>query len=331
MSLARIRLPGHPDALCDLVAEAIVDEYARRDPAARLRISVMGGRGALFIAGDVMSQADFDVATLIRRTVGSIGVVAEIEPFIALETVGAERAAAFAAGIESPVAVIGYATTETEERVPITCSIARRIAKALHERRMSDENWFWVGGDAEVVVECIQKELRVSLCVEHGATALEEVRKELTAFVHTLYPMAIVRVNEIGAIDVRGIAQVMGASGRWNEPYGSAIPSGPSGIGLDIHRAEKSGPWLARAAARGLVEAGSKGAMVRAVYRPGERVPATVLARDERGKDLSSTIDPISLSLDRAVRDWSRPNLHADATRWGFAGEYGLPWESMSG
>ena len=330
MSLARIRLPGHPDALCDLVAEAIVDEYARRDPAARLRISVMGGRGALFIAGDVMSQADFDVAMLIRRTVGSLGVIAEIEPFIALETVGAERASSFGAGIESPVAVVGYATVETEERVPIACSIARRLAKALHDRRSSDENWFWLGSDAEVVVECIQKELRVSLCVEHGTTSLEEVRKELTAFVHTLYPMALVHVNEVGAVDVRGIAQVMGASGRWNEPYGSAIPSGPSGVGLDLYRAEKSGAWLARAAARALVNGGAKAAMVRAVYRPGERLPATIVARDERGKDLSSLIDPTSMSLDRAARDWVRPNLHTDAARWGFAGEFGLPWESAS-
>ena len=329
MSLARIRLPGHPDALCDLVAEAIVDEYARRDAAARLRISVMGGRGALFIAGDVMSQADFDVAMLVRRTIGSLGVMAEVEPFIALETVVAERATSFGAGIESPVAVVGYATAETEERVPLACAIAQKIAKALHDRRSSDEKWFWVGSDAEVVVECERGEVRVSLCVEHGATALEEVRNELTAFVHTLYPNATVRVNEVGAIDVRGIAQVMGASGRWNEPYGSAIPSGPSGVGLDIHRAEKSGAWLARAAARLLVEGGSRAAMVRAVYRPGERLPAVILARDERGADLSSKIDFASMSLVRA-REWARPNLHIDAVRWGFAGEPGLPWESAT-
>ena len=95
MNPARIRLPGHPDAACDMVAEAIVDEYMRRDPDTRIALSVIGGRGALFVAGDVISAADFDVAQIIQRTLGTIGIGTELEPFVSLEPVVGERATLF--------------------------------------------------------------------------------------------------------------------------------------------------------------------------------------------------------------------------------------------
>jgi S-adenosylmethionine synthetase len=327
MNVARVRLPGHPDAVCDLVAEAIVDEYTRRDPTTRIRLSVMGGRGALFVSGDVISKADFDVAHLIRRTLGDMGVIAELEPFVSIEPVVAERATLFGAGAESPVAVVGYATQETMEMVPKPLGIAKRIAKALNEKRSMDEDWFWLGPDVEVIVERNASGSHVSLRVEHGAKALSDVRDAMTAFIKSIEPAINVRINELGADDVRGIGQVTGASGKDTAPYGLMIPSGPSGIGLDLARPEKAGAWLARAAARELVKRGAKAALVRALYRPGEREPAGIIARDEKGNDLSKEIFPSHMSLNRVSLEWWRPNLHADAARWGFAGEAGLPWE----
>lgn len=98
MRSALARLPGHPDAVCDLVAETVVDEYLRRDPATRIRLSVAGGRGAIFVSGDVMSTADFDVSAVIRRSIGALGVMADMEPFISLDPVGSEQSALFLKG-----------------------------------------------------------------------------------------------------------------------------------------------------------------------------------------------------------------------------------------
>ena len=326
MNVARVRLPGHPDAVCDLVAEAIVDEYTRRDPTTRLRVSVMGGRGALFVAGDVMSKADFDVSQLITRTLGSLGVMDALEPFVSLEPVVAERATLFGSGIEAPVSVVGYATGENSEMLPSATLLARRVAKTIHELRSTNDKWFWLGGDAEVVVEGGRENV-ISLRVENGLKPLDEVRDEISSIVHTIDARAIVRVNELGSDDLRGIGKMMGASGRGNVPYGSALPSSASGVGFDVSSPEKSGAWLARAAARHLVKQGAKAAMIHVVYRPGERQPAKISARDERGKDLSKEISLERMSLDRVMDEWWRPSLCADAARWGYAGEAGLPWE----
>lgn len=329
MNSARVRLPGHPDAICDLVAEAIVDEYTKRDVSTRIRLSVMGGRGALFVSGDVMSKADFDVAQLITRTLGSLGVITPLEPFVSLEPVVAERATLFGSGIEAPVTVTGYATAERTERIPAPLVAARRIAQELESRRASDERWFWLGGDGEVFVVSEDTDaLTASIRVEHGSKPLSEVRAEIADLVQEVDAGIGVKVNEIGADDARGIGNAMGTIGRDSSPYGDALPAGPSGIGLDILRPEKAGAWLARAAARRLVTDGARAVLVRAIYRPGERLPSLLRARDERGRDLSQAIPVESMSLDRVVQEWWRTGLNMDAARWGYAGTDGLPWET---
>lgn len=328
MNTARVRLPGQPDAACDLVAEAIVDEYVRRDPQARLKLSVMGGRGALFVAGDVISSADFDISQLIQRTVGSVGVISGIEPFVSIEPIVAERATLFGAGPESPVAVVGYATSENAERIPAPLLLAKRVAKALDEKRRGDEAWYWFGADAEVFVTIRSgAPARVSVRLEHGAMPLQDVRVEVAKLVRSIEAEVEVRVNELGPDEVRGIGNAMGASGRDPFQYGFLLPAVGVGIGLDPRQAEKGGAWLARAAAVSLVRRGAKVALVRAVYFPGDRAPTILSARDEKGKDLSAEISRDALSLDRVMAEWWRPNLCADASRWGFAGEADLPWE----
>ena len=328
MRTAFVKLPGHPDKACDLVAEAIVDEYVRRDPETRIRLAVTGGRGALFVCGDVKTAADFDVASVVRRTIGSLGIAADLEPFVSIEPVAPEQAPLVASGILSPVTVTGYATTETPERVPVPVAMARRIAKALEEKRQRDESWFWLGPDGGVFASCANgTPLLVSVLVEHGVTSIEEVRANVTDLVKEVAPDATVRVNELGANEARGLGLAIGASGRDVSAYGSLLPSAAGGIGLEPAHAEKAGTWLARDAARRLVESGANAALVHLTWHPGEKIPAKIHARDERGKDLSKLIDRDSLSLDRAMKDWWRPGLCAEAARWGFAGEAGLPWE----
>lgn len=328
MRSALARLPGHPDAVCDIVAETVVDEYVRRDPATRIRLSVSGGRGALFVSGDVKSTADFDVSSVIRRSVGALGIMADIEPFISLDPVGSEQSALFLQGSGRPVSVYGYATAESEELMPTPISIARHIVKRLEDLRSHDEKWFWLGADGEVLVQSAgNAPLRVSLLVEQGTKALTDVRSEIAEVVSTIAPNATIETNVLGCNDTRGLAHLMGASGREMSMYGLAMPAVIGCIGTDPRDPHKAGAWLARAAARSLIKRGAKAVMVQCVYSPGEQVPSYLRARDEHGKDLSALIPPSELSLDRVMAEWWRPGLGIDAARWGFAGAAGLPWE----
>ncbi len=329
MQSAKSFLSGYPDKICDLVVEAIIDEYLKRDPETRAQIQVMGGRGALFIAGDVKSKADFDVSTLVRRTLGALSVMCEIEPFISIELVSPEHSAVFGNGPQMPVALSGYATSETAAMVGMAVDTSRRIARLLDDNRRHDENWFWLGPDGEVMMERLNNDsTTIFIRVEHGSKPLSEARKKIfAAMAGSITKDMDVQINESGECESRGLAERMGASGKDVSPYGSALPAVYLGTGLDPKRPEKGGAWLARQAARSLVKRGAKAALVQAVYLPGEFTPSVVQARDERGRDLSKEIDRKKLSLERVMLEWWRPNLNFDAARWGFAGTAGLPWE----
>lgn len=324
-----MRLPGHPDKACDLVAEAIVDEYLKRDPQSRLRVQVSGGRGAIFVHGDVMSVADFDVSALVQRTLGAVGPAQPLEPFVALEQVPPDAAVRDLGGAVLPTMAVGYACDETPEYLPKTVYLARRIAKALEDKRQGDESWFWLGADGEVAVTADGSEPdAVSVLLEHGNEPLESVRPKVEALARGYAASVRVRVNEFGPCEARGLANVSGASGRGGAAYGWPLPAVDSGIGCDLRHPGKAGAWLARAAAVGLVKSGqARACLVSLKYLPGEVRPALAAARDEKGRDLADRLDRASLALDRVAKDWWRPGLNADAARWGFAGEAGLPWE----
>lgn len=330
MRSAKMKLPGHPDKACDLVAEAIVDEYLKRDPESRLHLQVSGGRGALFVNGDVMSTADFDVSALIQRTLGAAGSLQPLEPFVALEPMPKEAAERHLDGAGLPSVAIGYACDETPEFLPKPMYLARRIAKALEDKRQGDEAWFWLGSDGEVVVTADGSEPdSIAIQIEHGSEPLESARLKVEELVREFSKNAKIRVNEFGPCETRGLAGLTGASGRDQAAYGWPLPTIDARIGRGIRHPGKAGTWLARAAAVDLVKSGrARAVLVSLKYLPGEIRPAVISARDEKGRDVSGSMDPAQLALDRVAKDWWRPGLNADAARWGFAGESGLPWEA---
>ena len=330
MRSARMKLPGHPDKACDLVAEAIVDEYLKRDPESRLQLQVSGGRGALFVNGDVFSTADFDVAALIQRTLGAAGSLQPLEPFVALEQIPLDAASRSLDGSTLPIMVVGYACDETSEFLPKPLYLAKRIAKALEDKRRGDEAWFWLGSDGEVKVTADGSEPdSIFIQIEHGTEPLESVRQKIEGLVREFSQTAKIRVNEFGPCETRGLAGLTGASGREQSAYGLPLPAVDVRIGCDIRHPGKAGAWLARAAALSLVRSGrARAVLVNLKYLPGEGRPAAISARDEKGRDISGLIDRGSVALDRVAKDWWRPGLNADAARWGFAGEAGLPWEA---
>lgn len=328
MKTASARLSGHPDQACELVAEVIIDEYVRRDPSAQVKLAVNGGRGVLFIVGDVLAQADFDVAAVAKRTLGSLGVAEDLEIFASLENVPSERVAAVRLLPESPLTVCGYASAETECGLPLAKDLAKRMAKKLEEKRRHDPEWYWLGPDAEIaVVGDNKKMLRAVVLLEHGDKPLEEVRlavgKELAELEDDLH----VEVNLAGPAASRGLGRAIGMSGNAPAVYGSFLPHLPSAAGRTPSQPEKAGAWLARAAALKILRSGMRAALVQATYFPSETAPRFFSARDEQGKNCSHLISRQELDLQRVMSEWWRPNLNFDAARWGFAGEPGLPWE----
>ena len=64
---------GHPDKLCDQIADAILDAHLAQDPFARVAVEVMLTEGKMIIGGEVTSKAEVDCSKIAADTINRIG------------------------------------------------------------------------------------------------------------------------------------------------------------------------------------------------------------------------------------------------------------------
>jgi S-adenosylmethionine synthetase len=64
---------GHPDKLCDAVADAVLDDVLSRDPQSRVAVEVAATTGLVFVLGEMTTQTYCDVQGIVRDTVRRIG------------------------------------------------------------------------------------------------------------------------------------------------------------------------------------------------------------------------------------------------------------------
>ncbi|MFH1253310.1 MAG: methionine adenosyltransferase domain-containing protein [Candidatus Uhrbacteria bacterium] len=331
-------MPGHPDKICDQIAEGIVDEYLRRDPESRLDIKVLGSRGMIMIGGEVNSLADFDVAALAKQIYQEIGYTDDIEVFVNLENSSEEMKKAH--GSFDTVVVNGYATRETREFLPLSVVLAQGLVRQLDDLRRLDPAFHWLRADGKVQVITEGRKIKIiTLLASHAfETEILEIQDKLLARVIS----PVVRddgpqifINPIGSFSVFGFQADTGASGRRsaNDFYGGLIPHGDaSPIGKDPGRAERAGAYMARFVAKQLVARGlADSVMVSLAYTLGRSEPLMISVKAANQKDLSEIVKKdFDFSLEAIVEhfDLKKPRYRSLAT-FGHFGREGVPWEEI--
>ncbi len=336
---------GQPDKVCDQIAEAIVDEYLRRDSESRVDIHVFGSQGMLMIGGEVQSHADFDVGALAKKVYQEIGYPDDIEVFANIAE-PSEEMRRVKTGVMDTVVVNGYATNETLERLPRPVVFAHALTRRLDQLRKTDPKFSWMkpDGKVQIVMERDQIESLTLLCGHHVSIHERDVRSALLEAL--VIPFGgeegmHVFINPIGSFTVCGFRADSGASGRkvTVDTYGGLIPHGDKSFsGKDPLRAERAGAYVARAAARSLVDQGLvANALVNVVYTMGRAEPVCLSAVGMGEKSRGAKIDLTALV--KKTFDF-RPEAIAERFRlkrpiyqqtavYGTFGREEFPWESQ--
>lgn len=301
MRFAKVPLSGNPDRVCDLIAAGIADEYLKRDPETRIVCQVSGGKGAVFVTGEVLSRADFDVARWVQRLLGKHGIYEQTESFIALESVASENVGRFRSSCFEPFMAVGYATRETESGLPKPMDVARAIARLLESRRRQDQEWFWLGTAGYVSVMAEGEALSgVNIEIEHGSMELTTAKEKIQALIAAEIGLELkLSLNPMGVAERQGFGGRIGRSGSVLFPYGYNLPSMPNPAGRDWHSAEVYGQWMARDLAKWALDSGAKASMSELLFCPGDVVPSRVLVRDERGRVLINGPEEAKKSFER--------------------------------
>lgn len=288
---------GHPDKLCDTIADRVLDACLAEDPKARVACEVLATAGKITVAGEITAKKLPDIPAIAARTVRETGYEADYEievlthdqsPDIAESVNGGRQNGAGDQGV-----VYGYACLETDELLPLPVVLAHRITRRLaNARKLGTIRGLGPDGKAQVSVEYLfglpSRITSVVVSCQHDkGKALEELRREVLERVvaPALEELPLDRetqvlINPGGRFVQGGFEADTGLTGRklMADTYGGLVPHGGGALsGKDGTKADRSGAYMARYIAKNIVAAAlAEECTVSLAYAIGKAEPVAV-------------------------------------------------------
>lgn len=333
---------GHPDKVCDQIADALLDAYLTHDPSSRVALEVFGSHGALMIGGEVTSRAELDPGRIAQKVYKEIGYADQLEVFTNIE----EQSQDIARGVDPGGAgdqgiMYGYATAETPEFLPKPVVLAHKLAWGLTTLRRRNPQFSWLRPDGKTQVTMDNGNVKtVVVSTQHSEdVAQAEIRRQLTQ--HLIQPIigdldnVKVFVNPTGSFVVGGFNADTGLTGRkiMVDTYGGLIPHGGGAFsGKDPTKVDRSAAYMARFAAKNVVANGlAKSCLVSVAYAIGEEEPVMLQAKSGEGKDLTPFLKQHFDFRPRAIieRFNLRRPIYRGTAAYGHFGRDEFPWEHI--
>ena len=312
---------GHPDKVCYLIADSILDAALAADPFSRVAAEVCTTTDFIMVFGEMTSAADIDIEAIARKTALSIGYDSREKGLDArackLEvrmdrqspdigesvTRSLESREGGADGMEELGAgdqgmMFGYACTETEELMPLSAVLSHKLTAKLAEVRKSGLlPYLRPDGKAQVTVAYDgARPVRadtVVLSAQHDESVtrsrlVEDLKKYVIDPVVSAYADGDTKylVNPSGRFVIGGPEGDSGVTGRKIvvDTYGGVIPHGGGAFsGKDPTKVDRSASYYARYVCKNMVAAGAADRLeLQVAYAIGKANPVS-LAVDSFG------------------------------------------------
>ena len=294
---------GHPDKIADQISDSILDAILAQDPVGRVACETMVTTGLAIIAGEITTSCYVDFPKIVRDTIRDVGYTRakfgfDSETCAVLSSIH-EQSPDIAQGVDPGGAgdqglMFGYATTETQELMPLPIMLAHKLVRGLSEARRSGMlDYLRPDGKSQVSVEYENaKPIRVDTVVvstQHSSTVNNDtLREDITdRIVNKVIPADLmdsktrVLINPTGRFVVGGPHGDAGVTGRKIivDTYGGAAPHGGGAFsGKDPTKVDRSACYMARYVAKNIVAAGlAERCTVQLAYAIGVAEPVSVL------------------------------------------------------
>jgi len=310
-------LEGHPDKLCDQIADGILDAFLEKDPFSRVACDVSATTGLIMIYGQITSLASVEVCDIARKILCDIGYTSTdfgIDGSACSILTGIDKQSTdIAAGVnasleykESPTdemdrlgagdqgLMFGFACRETPELMPMPITLAHRLAKKLADTRKSGElPYLRPDGKTQVTVEYLGSQVKrvdtvVIACQHEDAISYQQLRQDvIEKVIEETIPKELLDeetkyfINSTGRFVTGGPAADSGWTGKKLivDTYGGyARHGGGSFSGKDPTKVDRSATYAARYVAKNIVAAGlAEKCEVQLAYAIGVAHPVSIM------------------------------------------------------
>lgn len=277
---------GHPDKICDMISDSILDDLIGQDSKSRVACEALVTTGLVLIAGEITSNGYCDFQKVVRNTVKGIGytrakygfdhetccVISSIHGQSSDIAMGIDETEDHEQGAGDQGLMFGYACKETKELMPLPIMLAHKLVKRLaHVRREKILSFLRPDGKSQVTIgyegNIPQRIDAVVIAAQHDSKVkMADLREDIKRVViNEVMPEEMwdndtkIFINETGRFESGGPFADTGITGRKIivDTYGGVGSHGGGCFsGKDPSKVDRSGSYMARYVAKNIVAAG---------------------------------------------------------------------------
>jgi S-adenosylmethionine synthetase len=295
---------GHPDKIADQISDAVLDAVLKDDPFGRVACETFLTTGMALVGGEITTSTYVDIPRLVRQVIKDIGYTSasfgfDFETCAVITTID-QQSADIAMGVDRAGAgdqgmMIGFASDETEELMPLPIQLAHNLAKRLAQvRKEGIIPYLRPDGKTQVSVRYqgntpISVETIVVSTQHEPDVTNQRIHEDITSeVILRVIPEKYidssklnVHINPTGRFVLGGPHADTGLTGRKIivDTYGGfALHGGGAFSGKDPTKVDRSAAYAARHLARNVVAAGlAKKCSIQVAYAIGVAEPVSMM------------------------------------------------------
>ncbi len=356
---------GHPDKICDQIADAILDAYIKEDPNAHVAVEVAVHFAGVIVMGEVSSLASIDMESIVRKTIIEIGYDRDelgfngyncpIQFFVHQQSsdillgLNQDNLGAGDQGI-----MFGFATNETEEQLPLSFLLAHQLTQKLEDLREKKILPFLRPDGKAQITLFYQAGIPVCAtniviaCQHEESVSTEQLRKIIEKeVVRQVVPSQLITekteifINTTGRFVLGGPIADSGLTGRklMVDTYGcSSHHGGGSFSGKDCTKVDRTASYYARYVAKHIVRGGLADQVeIQVSYAIGKALPTSInidtfgtnhVPEEKIRTIITNCFDfrPSNMIQELQLK---RP-IYLETSQHGHFGNQNFPWEKLS-
>ena len=357
---------GHPDKLCDLISDTVLDAYLEKDPDSRVACEVTASTGLITVMGEITSKAVIDIQPLVREAIRNVGYTSSDMGFDAdtcsvmntvhgqspdiAQGVGDNNDENSGAGDQG--LIFGYACSETDTLMPLPIYLAHKLSERLtYVRKSGLLTYLRPDGKTQVTVEYDENDVpkridAIVVSTQHSEdVTLEQIKKDIIANViepiidkNMMDGETKIYINPTGRFVIGGPFGDSGLTGRKIivDTYGGyARHGGGAFSGKDPSKVDRSAAYMARYIAKNLVAASlCEKCEIQLAYAIGVAKPVSVrvdtfgTGKLPEDKLEEIVMDNFDLRPYGIIKTLNlRTPIYKKTSNYGHMGKAGLPWE----